>query len=143
MPIFKNIKFLRMGNRSGFQTGRRYEATDGLLPRWAAVYELDDIAFLDSPEYMALIHNRSDRERRVLSRLDVLDRHVYRLVCTKGLLNERANDAKTVLLTVHLTCHPSAAMHIEKWYDEVSFFFWFWGEGLVTLHSALRNTLMH
>ncbi|KIJ51448.1 hypothetical protein M422DRAFT_158218 [Sphaerobolus stellatus SS14] len=102
---------------SGFRAGTRYEATDAKTPRWAASYELDDIGFLKSPSYLHLMQNRSEREKIVLSKLETLDRRIYRLLYSKGHF-EPSPGSDAIIVTVNLRVPLSAASEVEEWYTK-------------------------
>ncbi|KAL8286214.1 hypothetical protein RQP46_004702 [Phenoliferia psychrophenolica] len=65
---------LRMENISEFVTGARYQAADGLLPGWSAVYDIKDTSLFSDNKYTRLRANRSPREGALVVRLDPLDR---------------------------------------------------------------------
>lgn len=49
----------------GFAAASRYEAVEG-TPRWMVIYELDDLAAFDRPEYLRLKNEPSERTRAML-----------------------------------------------------------------------------
>jgi hypothetical protein len=68
---------------SGVPSGIRYRAVDDLHPTWMALYELP-LDLLESAQYLELLANRSERERKILAGLALLDRRVYELSATLG-----------------------------------------------------------
>lgn len=52
----------------------RWSATDDAKPEWLAMYELDDVSAVHSPEYMAVRKNDGDDESVMF---ETLDRRVY------------------------------------------------------------------
>jgi len=95
----------------GIHAGHRYRATDGHRPSWLALYPLC-LAALDSPPYRAL-RARGPYEQDIVSRLETLDRRVYRRLSATGATSERA---ATCLLTVALSGPDMPAL--EAWYHE-------------------------
>jgi len=95
----------------GIHAGHRYRAFDGLRPGWLALYPLC-LAALDSPRYRAL-RVRSRYEQDIISRLETLDRRVYRRLSATSAASERA---ATFLLTLALTGSDIPAL--ESWYHE-------------------------
>jgi hypothetical protein len=62
----------------GFGAVARFHALDGATPEWLATYEVKP-GTLESPAYLALAPNASEREKRILS-AGTLDRRVYSLL---------------------------------------------------------------
>lgn len=72
---------LRLNNLKEFLSGARYHIvstsskdSDVGKPTWLAMYEIDDISTFAKPAYTGLRENRSEREKDVMSRIDVLVR---------------------------------------------------------------------
>lgn len=61
---------------AGFRNGRRFEAADGVSPKFLALYDLDDLSVLDSPEYRTLI-NPPDPHTKAIGRM--LNTNIRRL----------------------------------------------------------------
>ncbi|OCH87458.1 hypothetical protein OBBRIDRAFT_796164 [Obba rivulosa] len=60
-----------------FLNWTRWEAIDGLSPKWGASYDLESHEATQNPPYSTLAETRSDREKDLLSRIKVLDRRTY------------------------------------------------------------------
>jgi hypothetical protein len=84
---------LRTKNFTTFLTAARYHVTasshssstdpspsSAFQAKWAAIYTISTNEFFNSPEYVSMRTNRSEREAELLSRIGVLDRRIYRLV---------------------------------------------------------------
>lgn len=60
-----------------FNTWTRYKAADGKTPAWAAAYDLESYDATLTAPYTTLAETRSEREKRVLRDMDVLERRTY------------------------------------------------------------------
>jgi len=60
----------------GFLTARRFESVDG-APKYLALYELEDLSVLETPEYRALIDAPDPRTKAVGRMVNTLVRKVY------------------------------------------------------------------
>lgn len=90
----------------GFRSAFRYEAADDREPRWLAMYDVDSPDVLVSDAYKALAPNASERERGVLSKLEVLNRRVYSLIAThgnSGLKDSELSSKYVVFATIGVT----------------------------------------
>lgn len=67
----------------GFGAAMRYEAVDG-SPQWLVIYELDDLAAFDRPEYVRLKTEPSDRTRDMLNSVSGFTRYTCELVADAG-----------------------------------------------------------
>ena len=72
-------------------TGTRYRATDDQTPSWLALYDLKSVSILLHPSYLALHHNRSEKEARVLRGVPTGERKAGELISTKGNFSEDAS----------------------------------------------------
>jgi len=80
---------LRLNNLKSFLTGARYHVFDGedhsdKRPGWMAMYDIDDTRTFGDDSYTDLRKNRSERERSVIDRLEVLTRITGELVGVWG-----------------------------------------------------------
>ena len=57
----------------------RWTAADGERPQYLATYDVDSSDVFDTPPYNTLVGTRSERERDVISRTQLLDRRTYDL----------------------------------------------------------------
>jgi len=71
---------LRLNHLPSFLSGARYQSIDGMKPSWIAVYEIDDIMTFKDQSYTVLREKRSQREKDVIERLEVLDRRTCEVV---------------------------------------------------------------
>jgi hypothetical protein len=92
----------------------RYEALDGLAPRWLALYELDSPAVLDSAEYKAVVEGGSDRDTFIMSHLATLDRRIYTQLSDDGVPGGPA----PVVLAVANTVPAAAVGDMTAWYEQ-------------------------
>jgi len=107
----------------GFLDAIRLVTTDGQKPRWAAIYALESLDVLKSPEYTHLLENRSDREKSVIARLDVLDRRMYNLIYTKSSDSQEKGEAKPqsyliVGMTPSMGENSGPAIDMQNWYEQ-------------------------
>ncbi|GJE88378.1 hypothetical protein PsYK624_044610 [Phanerochaete sordida] len=63
-----------------FQSWVRWKAADGAKPTWAASYDLESYEATLEPPYTTLAETRSEREKRVIQDLGVLERRTYELM---------------------------------------------------------------
>ncbi|KII90350.1 hypothetical protein PLICRDRAFT_123391 [Plicaturopsis crispa FD-325 SS-3] len=96
------------------QTGRRYEATDGRVPRWLALYDIESTKCLHDASYTRLRAERSNREESVMNRLDILDRRVYTCVSSRGVVVSAA----PILVSVEMRIAEGDEARLDKWYEE-------------------------
>lgn len=75
---------LRLNHLPSFLSGARYQSIDGMKPSWIAVYEIDDIMTFKDQSYTVLREKRSQREKDVIERLEVLDRRTCEVVREVG-----------------------------------------------------------
>ncbi|WP_345751040.1 hypothetical protein [Microbacterium rhizophilus] len=61
----------------GFLSGRRFEAADGVSPKYLAVYDLEDLSVLESPEYRALVNPPDPHTKAIGRMLNTNLRRVY------------------------------------------------------------------
>ncbi|CDJ99819.1 conserved hypothetical protein [Microbacterium sp. C448] len=61
----------------GFLSGRRFEIVDGGPPKYLAIYDLEDVSVLDSPEYQRLINPPDPRTKEIGRMLNTNIRRVY------------------------------------------------------------------
>ncbi|KAF8885381.1 hypothetical protein CPB84DRAFT_1788379 [Gymnopilus junonius] len=85
---------IRLNHLRSFLSGARYQAIDleqlnadsqeSLKPSWLAMYEIDSTQTFGDASYTSLREKRSEREKNVMSRLDVLVRRTGELVGVWG-----------------------------------------------------------
>lgn len=96
------------------KTGDRYKAIDGQRPEWSAVYDTSDPAQLDKRIYTRLREERSQREKKVMSTFESLDRKIYSVVSKRG---ESAVPAP-VQLAVSMRVNESDLEDFNNWYEQ-------------------------
>lgn len=97
----------------GIRTAERYAGTDDARPDWLALYELD-LDALATPEYRALNTDRSERETKVMGRLETLDRRVYELMGEYGT----GSGPDRLLMVRAFTVPRPAVPDLDAWYAE-------------------------
>lgn len=95
----------------GIRTAERYAATDDARPDWLALYETD-LDALATPAYRKLSTDRSEREARVMGRLETLDRRVYELIDDQG---SAAAPSPVVVSVALSTSRPD---ELGQWYRQ-------------------------
>ncbi|KAK0207973.1 hypothetical protein DFS33DRAFT_397271 [Desarmillaria ectypa] len=111
---------LRLNHLPSFLTGARFSASDGRIPSWLAVYDIDDTATFQHESYTRLRANRSPREEDLVKRLELLDRRTYELTCDSGE-SQKASSFKSanptkVVVTYGITLEDG---QIDEWVAEV------------------------
>lgn len=105
-----------------FSSWARYVQKDGEKPSWAAIYDLESYEATQVPPYSLLAETRSDREKNILSRVEVLERRTYELYEGHPLHPPSAlYNSKTtapIILLVSLSVKAEAEEDFNKWYDE-------------------------
>ena len=94
--------------------GNRYKAIDGEKPDWSAVYDVSDLSWLDKRIYTRLREERSQREKKVMSTFDSLDRKIYSLYSTRG----KCKEPTPVQLAVSMRVNESDLEDFDGWYEE-------------------------
>ncbi|KAK1828317.1 Alpha/Beta hydrolase protein [Podospora conica] len=112
-----------------FSNGLRYRATDGQKPTYLAVYDVTDMAHLETPTYTQLRANRSPREAATIGQVDV-GRRFLDLVATQQsplfMPIEQLTDAEAeglVLVGVEVSLKgdvdaAEAQETVIRWYEE-------------------------
>ncbi|KAK0245502.1 hypothetical protein EDD85DRAFT_801277 [Armillaria nabsnona] len=111
---------LRLNHLPSFLTGARFSASDGKLPGWLAVYDIDDTAAFQHESYTRLRVNRSPREEDLVKRLELLDRRTYELSYDSGESEKassfKSTDPTKVIVTYGITLEDG---QIDGWVAEV------------------------
>jgi hypothetical protein len=100
----------------GFVGAQRYRAVEG-GPAYQALYDLESVAVLDTPEYVQLRENQSEQTLRIMSQLPNLQRSVYTQIHPKGATAEAAPVGTGALLLVGIAPPPGHEEEFEAWYD--------------------------
>jgi hypothetical protein len=98
----------------GILNARRYIATADDGPRYMAVYDLEQVETLQSPDYRRLYAEQSERERAMMASLPLLDRRVLRTV----LDAEPWTDDAPYQMTVSLQPPAGGEDDLVAWYRE-------------------------
>lgn len=108
---------LRMG-APGFQSARRYRQTDG--PSYLAVYEMDDLAALQTEAYTAIKTKPSAQTARMLREVSGFTRYLGRptTTVTRPDLTVEAMIEGPVLYAVFFAAPPDRIADFDYWYDE-------------------------
>ncbi|SJL05388.1 uncharacterized protein ARMOST_08755 [Armillaria ostoyae] len=111
---------LRLNHLPSFLTGARFSASDGKLPGWLAVYDIDDTATFQHESYTRLRATRSPREGDLVKRLELLDRRTYELSYDSGESKKtssfKSTDPTKVIVTYGITLEDG---QIDGWVAEV------------------------
>lgn len=109
-----------------FTNGLRYRATDGLTPKFLAIYDVTSMKHLTSPTYTNLRMYRSPREAETIAQVAV-NRSFFDLKSTKqaanfrpieALKDDEAIDLTLIAVTTTLRSTPEAEKEYFKWYQE-------------------------
>ncbi|KAK0506417.1 hypothetical protein EDD18DRAFT_1123282 [Armillaria luteobubalina] len=111
---------LRLNYLPSFLTGARFSASDGKLPGWLAVYDIDDTATFQHESYTRLRVNRSPREGDLVQRLELLDRRTYEFSYDSGESKKASSFKSTtptkVIVTYGITLEDG---QIDGWAADV------------------------
>jgi hypothetical protein len=97
----------------GFARALRYREADRAR-RYLAVYEIDDLAVLESPAYKLIKTQPSARTARMLESVQGFTRYTCTLLEESGISSERS----THLMALALALAPEAPPQLEKWYRD-------------------------
>ncbi|CAK7222106.1 hypothetical protein SBRCBS47491_004757 [Sporothrix bragantina] len=109
-----------------FQTGQRFQATDGEQPTFLATYDVTDMAILTKPVYTDLRANRSPREAETIGQVTV-KRYMVDLQSSRqapdfvdvGDETDAAAEGRVlVYVDVSLQDVEGAEAEVVKWYEE-------------------------
>lgn len=96
----------------GFAAASRYEVVDG-EPRWMVIYELDDLAAFERPEYVKLKTEPSERTRLMLATVNGFTRYTCDLRAESG----EAGDHERVGVEA-FTVPAGGVAEFETWDDD-------------------------
>lgn len=101
----------------GFVSGQRYRAQSG--PAWLAVYEMDDLGALDSPEYRVIKGQPSDRTRWMLKNVSGFTRYLGREIhCRQRDDADNAALDAPILYAVWFNVPADRAEEFNNWYEQ-------------------------
>lgn len=101
----------------GFRSAHRYQAIEG-GPAYQALYDLDSVAVLDTPEYARLRENQSERTLRIMPQFQNLHRGIYTQIFPEGATAEAPPAGTTALLLVGIVPPPGHDEEFEAWYNK-------------------------
>ena len=104
-----------------FQNWTRWKAADGQKPTWAASYDLSSYEETLEPPYSRLAETRSEREKRILRNLDVLERRTYELMDAPFPPPSPKFDPKKpapFVTVVSTGVKPEGEELLTRWYEE-------------------------
>ncbi|CAK7203060.1 hypothetical protein SEUCBS139899_005789 [Sporothrix eucalyptigena] len=112
-----------------FQTGQRFQATDGERPTFLATYDVTDMAILTQPVYTDLRAHRSPREAETIGQVAVTrylvdlqsSRQAPDFVDVGNLPDAEAEGRVLVYVDVSLQDVEGAEAEVVKWYEEEHF----------------------
>lgn len=105
-----------------FLSWNRWEAADEKTPRWAATYDLTSYEATQQPPYTTLADTRSEREKRILANVGVLDRRTYEAYegppppAPSALFDPATPAPYTVLVATDVK--GGTEEDYNRWYDE-------------------------
>lgn len=97
----------------GFASATRYEATDG-EPRYLACYFLDDMAALQTPEYLRLKSDPGERTARMLDNVHGFTRYITDQISDTGA---PAQEEPAALFVVAFAVPEPDEADFEGWYE--------------------------
>ena len=97
----------------GISAACRYRALDGEAPPWLALYEMT-YGTTDSPEYKALAASASEREKSLMSRIE-LGRRVYQQVSSDG---PEPDGPSPAVMVVAISVPPDVEDDMAAWYAD-------------------------
>ncbi|KZT74993.1 hypothetical protein DAEQUDRAFT_720199 [Daedalea quercina L-15889] len=108
-------------NTPTFLNWTRWKAVDGETPTYGASYDLESYEATKKAPYTTLAETRSDREKSILKRIQLLDRRHYELIETPlyppSALYDETKPAPYVVF-VSLEVKPELEDDLNKWYHE-------------------------
>ncbi|KIP10098.1 hypothetical protein PHLGIDRAFT_101680 [Phlebiopsis gigantea 11061_1 CR5-6] len=105
-----------------FLSWTRWKEADGQKPTWAASYDLTSYEDTQKPPYTTLAETRSEREKRVIRDMGVLERRTYELMDSPGipppspLFDEKKRSRFLELASIDVK--PGSETLLDRWYDE-------------------------
>jgi hypothetical protein len=104
-----------------FQNWTRWKANDGQKPGWAAAYDLSSYAETQQAPYNQLIGKASEREKRIMGSLGVMERRTYELTdAPVPPPSELYHEGKPPRFIVFVSADvaPGGEEVFHKWYNE-------------------------
>ncbi|KAI0785483.1 hypothetical protein BC629DRAFT_1517381 [Irpex lacteus] len=103
-----------------FQSWQRWKAIDGQKPTYAASYDLTSYQATLQPPYTTLAETRSDREKRILTNLETLDRRTYEAFEGNDKYPKSKYDPGEAKFAVFVSADvkPELEEEFNRWYEE-------------------------
>ncbi|KAF9063007.1 hypothetical protein BDP27DRAFT_1385042 [Rhodocollybia butyracea] len=102
-----------------FYNAARYKAVDGQKPSYLTLYDISEPSVADGPEYQAVKDKGSERDKRLLSTVQYLNRRCYSLIYTYTRLTISDSDfPPKYVWSVGLEVKPEGEAEFNKWYKE-------------------------
>ena len=100
----------------GFVGAQRYQAIEG-EPKYQALYELESVDVLESPEYKRVSELRSEGTQRIMPQFRNLQRGVYTQIFPEGAQAAPAPAGTKAVLLVGLAVPPEREEEFHAWYN--------------------------
>ncbi|KIK62419.1 hypothetical protein GYMLUDRAFT_164733 [Collybiopsis luxurians FD-317 M1] len=102
-----------------FFNAARFKAADGQKPAYLTLYDISEPSVADGPEYQAVKDNGSERDKRLLSTVQYLNRRAYSLFYSTTHPNALASDfpAKFIAYAA-FEVKPEDEVDFNKFYEE-------------------------
>ncbi|KAJ3716126.1 hypothetical protein C8R42DRAFT_645459 [Lentinula raphanica] len=104
---------------STFYNAARYKAVDGAKPTYLTLYDISEASVADGPEYQAVKENGSERDKRLLSTLQYLNRRAYSSIYQTTLPTASSSEfPPKFVFYASLDVKPEGEAEFNKWYEE-------------------------
>ncbi|KAI0094337.1 hypothetical protein BDY19DRAFT_912290 [Irpex rosettiformis] len=102
-----------------FQSWTRWKAIDDKKPTWAATYDLASYDGFLQPPYSTLAETRSERESRILTGVETVERRTYEAYAGNSKFPSPISGKEAqVLEIVSIDIKPEMEEEFQRWYDE-------------------------
>ncbi|KAF9063006.1 hypothetical protein BDP27DRAFT_1385041 [Rhodocollybia butyracea] len=102
-----------------FYNAARYKAVDGQKPSYLTLYDISEPSVADGPEYQAVKDKGSERDKRLLSTVQYLNRRSYSSIYTYTRPTVSDSDfPPQYVWSVGLEVKPEGEAEFNKWYEE-------------------------
>ncbi|KAI0369003.1 hypothetical protein BV20DRAFT_968494 [Pilatotrama ljubarskyi] len=105
---------------SEFRNTTRWTAIDGKRPHYLATYDLASCAILEVPPYSTFADTRSEREKDVIRRVQLLDRRTYEQLepVFPPAAGYDVREPGPILVTMQIDIKPELEDELNRWYTE-------------------------
>ena len=104
-----------------FHRATRWTAADSQHPQYLATYDVTSCEIFDQPPYNILPQTRSDREKDVLARAELLDRRTYDLLepdIVPAIAGYEERAPGPYFITLQARVAPELEDDLNRWYRE-------------------------